>query len=457
VSKLVRLFSVTRTGVLLILVGHLLACVGVIVLMPGGWPIASVETFGYRALPIAIAALLVVAIFGRRKWRIDRVAMALLLSLWIGGGATAFAMFPVSGRRLAIGAVVVSAVLALAFAGMVRGSVRRRTEWHDAVIAIGIALAIVPVRLLRAPAASTHPLAERSEAVVTRPDDAPDRRTLRLDAEVALDPSQATVTISAGRRYAYVEPLLTFTQRSPDACWTIFAPRPLRLPPTRTLRSTTQSTGVVEASYSDSEPTDTDSQIAVDQLKVQRVDPTTIAIDARTDLARPVWSHLNAFTQITVAGHKKLGIRFSPAADVLIDVAHAGYPIGAPARFAYLDRDGVFHVVEANSAEKGPFRDLAHGPLAGPLTITLCDEGKPFLELTFDDWAAQVSTEPSPTAGWGVPQNAIEFGLLSENAKSPATIFLSLANTSVGRGWNSVGHVPGVYRNRVTIRTPTVQ
>jgi hypothetical protein len=36
---------------------------------------------------------------------------------------------------------------------------------------------------------------------------------------------------------------------------------------------------------------------------------------------------------------------------------------------------------------------------------------------------------------------------------SPATLFITLASTSVGRGFDSVGHTPGTYRNRMRIQT----
>lgn len=41
----------------------------------------------------------------------------------------------------------------------------------------------------------------------------------------------------------------------------------------------------------------------------------------------------------------------------------AGYPLGKPARMAYLDESGRLTVVEASNAEKGPFRSLAEGEL----------------------------------------------------------------------------------------------
>ena len=48
-------------------------------------------------------------------------------------------------------------------------------------------------------------------------------------------------------------------------------------------------------------------------------------------------------------------------------------------------------------------------------------------------------------------RNAIEFSLGDDRPTSPASVFVTLAGTSVGRGWDSVGHAAGTYRNRMTI------
>ena len=128
------------------------------------------------------------------------------------------------------------------------------------------------------------------------------------------------------------------------------------------------------------------------------------------------------------------------------------YPFGRPARFAYVDEAAV-SVVEASSGEKGPFHILAQGRLerSSSLEITLCDEDRAIGRLTLLVWPAQASTQLSPTAGWGVPENAIEFSLSGDEPTSPASLFITLAATSVGRGWDSVGHAAGTYRNRITI------
>jgi hypothetical protein len=126
-------------------------------------------------------------------------------------------------------------------------------------------------------------------------------------------------------------------------------------------------------------------------------------------------------------------------------------PIGRPARFAFVQRDRTFRVVEASTGEKGPFHTLARGYFAADdsLAINLFDQGRAVGSITLADWAFQADTTLSPTAGWGVPVNAVEFSLSAGAPTSPASIFITLAGTSVGRGLDCVGHRPGTYRNRI--------
>jgi hypothetical protein len=190
------------------------------------------------------------------------------------------------------------------------------------------------------------------------------------------------------------------------------------------------------------------------RLRVARpADPRVTEIEALSRFDAPVYSHLNAYCTITSMGHRRLELSFSPCPDARVEVTPFDYPFGRPVRFAYLDARDTFRVVEARSAEKGPFRTLASGTLkrGDPLTITLHDRGQPAARVTLDDWSAQVSTALSPTAGYGVPQNAITFMLSGASPASPAFISFELAGTGIGRGYDSVGHAAGVYRNRLRI------
>jgi hypothetical protein len=176
-------------------------------------------------------------------------------------------------------------------------------------------------------------------------------------------------------------------------------------------------------------------------------------LEAASRLDRPVYSHLNAFCDVEVRGHRRLALEFSPCPGTLIEVRPFAYPFGRPARFAFVSTDRTFRVVESTSGEKGPFRTLGQGRLEPDqaLTITFHDDGRAVARLSLDDFAAQADTTLSPTAGWGVPVNALEFSLAEDAPSSVASIFVTLAGTSVGRGWDCVGHRAGTYRDRLRL------
>jgi hypothetical protein len=103
-------------------------------------------------------------------------------------------------------------------------------------------------------------------------------------------------------------------------------------------------------------------------------------------------------------------------------------------------RGGRTEFLRAASLEKGPFETLGSWPLQDPV-------------LTIDGWKVQVlgwaeqgSREPSPTAGWGVSQAAIE---------RVGDVYLwSLAATSIGRGWHTVRTASGVYVLEAVLTPP---
>jgi hypothetical protein len=48
--------------------------------------------------------------------------------------------------------------------------------------------------------------------------------------------------------------------------------------------------------------------------------------------------------------------------------------------------------------------------------------------------------------------NAIEFQRLGDEPGDRVGIWITLAATAVGRGFETVGHLPGTYRNKMTLR-----
>jgi len=99
----------------------------------------------------------------------------------------------------------------------------------------------------------------------------------------------------------------------------------------------------------------------------------------------------------------------------------------------------------ANDASSEPL--FPFGPPPVP-ELTLYDGAGPAVPHRPRDLGRAVGT-----AGWGVPVNAIELIRVGEEKASPAIIFVTPAATSVGRGWDSVGHRAGTYVNRMPLRS----
>ncbi len=426
---------------------HVLAAVGVWVAMPGGFPFGHAKFWANRAFPLVVAIYALAAIFFavQRYWRAMTLMLIVSPVALLGGAIVGSIVFPVSGRwpGLAVG------VVALAMLWSLRREFRSWWPTRNQVLLVGAGAfafgSLWPI-YQRAELPDTHPFSDVSTLPTTQPVDT-SLTTQRISEDVRVVPNTGEVLIALGKRSINLSPLLTFESRSPDRCWTNLAPAALRVGRPRKLCAIDSG----HFTYLD----DGFSTLEVRQAGISVDASTKTEIEALSILPAPVFSHLNSFTELTINGHRKLSLLFSPAPNVPIDVHYSEYPAGQPERIAYLDASGIFHVVEASSGEKGPFRELAGGPLAReePLSITLTDAGQPFARISLLDYSSQAGVQLSPTAGWGLPVNSIEFSLYDASDKSPAGIFISLAATSVGRGWDSVGHTAGTYRNRIILES----
>jgi hypothetical protein len=250
------------------------------------------------------------------------------------------------------------------------------------------------------------------------------------------------IVIPCGKGKIRLTPLLSFQSRSPDATWVVLAGAD-ELRQRRVLTHYTKTPTGFRASYTD----DGESTLVATKDK-----SGTLDVDAVTQLPSVVYSHLNTWTAIHFSFEATLS--FSPTGlATRFALEPADYPSGRPMQLAYLGEDLAFRVVRARDAEKGPFAELAHGRLSRDETLTLeirpRDDKDKGCRLSFKDWAAQVSTDPSPTAGWGVPQNSIQFA--SRGGES--LVLLALAETGPGRGFDTVGHAAGTYRNRLHVES----
>jgi hypothetical protein len=401
---------------------------------------------------IAIAAIVTLSALRRESPGPLRLLLPAWPSAWAGMAIALRLAFPITMARLWLVPLGIALAMGLAAIrpwrmGAIDG---RRLRGLSVTICVSILTGAALVAAVRPPAAGTHPL--NAATASTEPSDPSQVRvsagSIRLGTVGTIQTSDGSVMARVEPLTITVQPLLTFLSQSPDGSPVALVPAAERTGPEPRFRegwrigdrSTLLTYDIRGQGYT--------------TLR-SAIEPGTgaIVVEAASRLDRTIYSHLNAFCDIEVRGHRRLALEFSPCPGALVEVRHFGYPSGRPARFAFVTAERTFRVVEATSGEKGPFRTLAQGRLDPDqaLTITLHDENRAVARLTLDDFAAQVDTTRSPAAGWSVPVNAIEFSLSDDSLTSPASIFVTLAGTSVGRGWDCVGHKAGTYRNRTRL------
>jgi hypothetical protein len=451
-SEVLSISRLERLVWLILLLGQLIAAALWWWLQPGGFPWNHPRFWINRVIPVIAMCWSLGSLLALH--RENRLRLAVWLPAWPAvWAALAIAsklVFPVTVGMWWLmpiaGAAGIAAWLIPGYGRLSQVSRRRVLASICAWSLIGFATPFGE----RPPAPGTRPLlASLPEAEVTAPpvsQAAPG--AISLGRDVMVYTSDGSLSIRMAPLTVRVSPLLSFISQSPDGCWTVLAPAGDRGGPEPRLRGVRQ-----QAPDSWLLGYDFRGQGPALLNVVHAADRRSVVIDAATRLEQLVFSHLNSFCDLEVRGHHRLSLEFSPCPDSRIQVTRFDYPFGRPARFAYVDGDRRFRVVEASSGEKGPFRILAEGRLssADALSITLFDQDRKIGRITLHDWSAQVSTQLSPTAGWNVPVNAIEFSLSGDAPTSPASIFITLAGTSVGRGWDSVGHAAGTYRNQITL------
>lgn len=434
---------IARLCVLAIVTIHTLFAAAWWYAMPRGFPVGHGKWWVNEAFPWLIALPGIAAIVRlaiARDWRVFfHIALA-LSAAWCGAAVALAVVFPISGLwKAPFGAVLGLVGIRAAFAT----DVMKAKLAAAASGLIGFAVGFVAVALQRAADPGTHPTNKSVPSAIVPANPARSNRAIQLADNLALRPGDREVQVRFGDLDVTVAPALQFISRSPDRFWTLLAPRRHRV---------SRSPQLISADVGEAEA---ELHYAGDFRSTLRVlsEGAITEIESAAELTQPIYSHLNSYCRVFVSNHRRLFVAFSPCPETRVEVLPSDYPVGRPARAAYLSADGVFRVVEARNAEKGPFRVLAEGPLkrGDPLTLELFDEDRPCCRLTMLDWSAQVDTGLSPTAGWGVPCNAIEFSLGGERPSDAAAFYVTLAGTSLGRGWDSVGHGVGTYWNRMRI------
>lgn len=396
-----------RVGAVIVAGVHLVGACAWWSALAGGFPLLHRMSVANRGIPLVIGLVALGSLVAaRRAPRWTRRGALVLAGLWFGIAGCGAALFRDSNAWVwaACAGVGVVGVLLAGWRRIAIGS-----------LAVGVGVGVAAVAVQRAAPAATRPLGTGPEVdVPVGPCD--------WDGTLALD-------LRAGVQ-VHVNPLLVFESVSQDRFWTVFAGRwwgaPVRCEGEAVLGGVRRGRFVGEGRM---------------VLAAQEVDGE-LRLDAGVELAAEVYSHLNHFLEMTVTADE-------------VSLAFAGCAAVVPSRpdeasvFAYVEAGGELVVARASSREKGPFAELCRTKLKdGLVAVRVHVRGEAVAEVELRDWAAQVDTTPSPTAGWGVPGNAIEFWSV------PGAMYLvaTLAGTSVGRGFHSVGHAAGRYRNRVVVR-----
>lgn len=362
-----------------------------------------------------------------------RAAAALWLALWLGIGASLWFVFPHTGLRAL---PLVAVALAWSAAGLaLSGRPPRRVLWTLGVV--GLFLGAHQVVARRGADPATRPLNPAPRVALPRAGMGP-LGPASVDAA-----GWVRLGLAQGARLS-LDPFLRFRSRSPDRAWTILAGREAH----RRVYFPLEGVGRSSVGRSPEAALFEFGGVQPGQLWASS-EPKRLRLDARRTLSEAVYSHLNHAWVAEVTGQRgRWWIQFGAEGEQ-IEVLTRDYPVGRPARCAVLRSRTRLEVLEAESAEKGPFQVLSSLELSGPLVVSIgCDEER-LVRLTLPDWAAQASLQRSPTAGWGLPENAIEFW--REPGGNAIWISASWAATSVGRGWDSVGHAAGTYQNRIWI------
>jgi hypothetical protein len=402
------------------LAGHAAVALAMRSLLPRGFPLLHPRFFVNELVPaLLLAAALAGLVLLLVRPALAALSLAALPALWWSVAVALPLVFPVTGTAPLGPVLAVALVLSIAYVPL-WSRIGQNRAWIALPLLAGALTGAFSVRCLRAPDPTTRPRSQKLPASALE-------STAALAPGLVVDAGVVRIGSNHSSLRAWIDPSLGFTSRSPDRFWTIFTPA-----------------GALLAH-------------AESRVSARPTGPHAATIESFTLLHDSVYSHLNSFLELELTGHTRLALRFSPCPGALIDVLHADYPAGAPARFAYADAAGAFHVVEATDAEKGPYRTLARGslPRGTPVVLTFLETApgteRELLDVTLHDWSAQLSTALSPTAGYGVAENAIEFRLSAPERSASAHVFVTLAGTGVGRGWDSVGHAAGAYRNRITL------
>jgi hypothetical protein len=334
-----------RMGWLLVLVGHGLLAMAWWWLSPGGFGFGHPRFWSNRVAPPLILGLSIASLVALR--RDNTKALRLLLpswpAAWAGGTLLMRILFPITIAGIWLVPLGIAATMGLAAARPWRNP-GRRAWFGGSLLAIGSALAgAAAAATLRPPVPATHPrdiplapMASLSGAASRIPPG-----SVRFDPNTMVQTSDGSLIIRLAPLTISIQPLLTFLSRSPDGIPTVLARARDREGPEPRFRDGQrlgERTCVLLYEFPGQGP----ATLRVDA----GAEPGAISLEAATRLDRPIASHLNSFCDVEVRGHRRLFLEFSPCPGVRVEVRPFDYPFGRPARFAFVEADRTFRVVE---------------------------------------------------------------------------------------------------------------
>ena len=400
----------TRLGDSLIRIGvgvHFLGSLGFWLLQPRGFAWGSRSFVEHQVLTPAIFAVSAAALAAGllKRPTVASLAVAVLSGFWVASGGVIAGVGTTAPSRLFW--IVPPAAMAMLL--MVRRLSSTTVITGGTVVGTGLAAAFWACTW--APPATTRP---RGGEV--RPDTIIEEASSTAADGIHVSVSGNMVLVKSEGKTAAIWPGFDYDAVSDSGIWSLFQFRSTSTPSWTCSRSKAGGLALT------AENEDFHSAARI------RIENHAVHLQYETRVKRELASHLSSVLQFGLWGKASLhGIPWNLG--------------NSDPRCEFIAvRQGRTEFLRASSGEKGPFETLGAWPLENP---TLMIDG---WSIQLLGWAEQGSHEPSPTAGWGVSQAAIE--------RAGTTYFWSLASTSIGRGWHTVRTAPGVYVLEAVITPP---
>ena len=390
-----------RVGLLI----HAIASLGYWLAQPRGFEVASRSFLEHQ---VVAPVLFAVSIGGLLNRRASWISVGIVGGFWIVSSSVIAILGSTAPSRLFWPGLAVSlGLLGLAYRRVRPDSPGLLTGGT----VVGVALAGLFWFATWAPPATTRPAGgEVLPPSKYPPVDVLDRDGIRVRVE------NLSVIIDAGGRRALLQPGFEYWSVSDGGLWTIFQFRSSPLPPWECRSALGGGLSLRQ---------ENEDFLTTGEIWIQ---DRTVHVRSQTRVKKEIASHLSSVMQLDL-----MGVATVEGIPWRLDHVHDRSEFVAV-------RNGRTEFLRASSREKGPFETLGSWEIRDP---QLAIDGWKIRVL---GWAAQGSHEPSPTAGWGVSQAALE--------RAGSTYFWSLASTSIGRGWHTVRTSPGIYVLEAVLTPP---